>query len=292
MTNLRGALLMILAMAGFAAEDVFVKLLSVRLPMGQILIYMGVGGGLGFAVLAQRAGRCVISRGFWHPVVLWRNAGEILGTASFITAIALVPLSLATALLQTNPLFVTLGAILFLGERVGWRRWLALGLGLVGVLVILRPGMAGFDPNALFALLGALGLAGRDLALRQRPASVHPLQLSSWGFAMLIPLGLVMLAVQGGPVRVGGTEMVYIVAAIGLGMAGYHALTHAMTQGEVGFVTPFRYVRVVFAFAVAWVIFDERPDAWMFVGAAIVVGAGLYTLIRERQVARAARRAA
>ena len=292
MNNLRGAVLMILAMAGFAAEDAFIKLLATRMPMGQILIYMGAGGGLGFALLAQRAGACVLSRGFGHPVVLWRNAGEIVGTAAFITALGLIPLSLATALLQTNPLFVTLGAILFLGERVGWRRWLALGLGLVGVLVILRPGFAGFDPNALFALLGALGLAARDLALRQRPASVHPLQLSAWGFVMLIPVGLAMLALGDGPVRIAGREPLYLVGAIGLGMAGYHALTHAMTQGEVGFVTPFRYVRVVFAFAVAWVIFDERPDAWMFVGAAIVVGAGLYTLIRERQVARAARRAA
>jgi len=158
--------------------------------------------------------------------------------------------------------------------------------------VILRPGFAGFDPNALFALLGALGLAVRDLALRQRPASVHPLQLSAWGFAMLVPVGLGMLAFDRGPVRIDGPQAALFAAALGLGMAGYHALTHAMKEGEVSFVTPFRYVRVVFAFAVAWVVFAERPDSWMFAGAAIVVGAGLYTLLRERRLARADRSAA
>jgi len=286
MNNLRGALLMVLAMAGFATVDALLKILAAGMPMGQVLTYLGAGGGLGFAVLASRAGACVFSRQFWHPVVLLRNGGEILGTAAFITALSLIPLSLATALLQTNPLFVTLGAIAFLGERVGWRRWLAIAVGLGGVLVILRPGLEAFDPNALFAIGGALALSVRDLALRLRPESVHPLQLSAWGFSMLVPVGLGMLALDRGPVRIGTVQLVQLAAAIGIAMAAYHALTHAMKAGEVGFVTPFRYVRVVFGFAIAWVVFAERPDSAMFVGAAIVVGAGLYTLLRERHTAR------
>ena len=286
MDNLRGAFLMVLAMAGFAAEDAFVKILSAQMPMGQVLIYLGAGGGFGFALLANRAGLCVFSRLFWHPLVLMRNLGEIVGTAAFITALALIPLSLATALLQTNPLFVTLGAILFFGEKVGWRRWVAIGIGLGGVLVMLRPGFGGFDPNALFAVLGALGLAVRDLALRHSPASVHPLQLSAWGFTMLIPVGLGMLALDQAPVRIGGGAALLLTGAIVLGMAGFHALTLAMRAGDVGFVTPFRYVRVVFGFTIAWVVFHERPDLAMLLGAAIVVGAGVYTLIRERRIAR------
>ena len=289
MDNLRGAFLMMLAMAGFAVEDALIKILSAQMPMGQVLIYLGAGGGLGFALLANRAGLCVFARGFWHPMVLLRNGGEIVGTAAFITALGLIPLSLATALLQTNPLFVILGAIVFFGEQVGWRRWLAIGIGLGGVLVILRPGLSAFDPNALFAILGALGLAVRDLALRHRPASIHPLQMSAWGFTMLVPVGLGMLAFDQGPVRIGGDALLPLAAVIALGMAGYHALTFAMRAGEVGFVTPFRYVRVVFGFAIAWIVFGERPDLWMFIGAGIVVGAGLYTLIRERRLARTAR---
>ncbi len=288
MNNLRGAFLMMLSMGAFAVEDALLKILATTMPMGQVVIYLGIGGGFGFALLANRAGYCVIGRGFWHPMVLLRSGGEIVGTAAFITALALIPLSLASALLQTNPLFVALGAILLFGETVGWRRWLAIGIGFGGVMVMLRPGFVGFDPNALFAILGALGLALRDLALRHRPASVHPLQLSAWGFAMLVPVGLGMLALDQGPVRIGGTEAGMLVGAIGLSMAGYHALTLAMQADEVGFVTPFRYVRLVFGFALAWVLFGERPDLWMFIGAGIVVGAGLYTLIRERRVTRRA----
>ncbi len=291
MDNMRGAMLMVLAMAGFAVEDALLKILSQTIPMGLVMICLGAGGGLGFAILAWRAGASVLAPSFWHPMVLLRNLAEIAGTAAFITALSLIPLALATALLQANPLFVSLGAILFFGEHVGWRRWVAIGIGLAGVLVILRPGAEGFDPNAGFALFGAVSLALRDLALRHRPADVRPLQLSAWGFAMLIPVGLGMLALDSGPVRLGPREAALMLAVVAIGMGGYHALTHAMRAGEVGVVTPFRYVRVVFGFVIAWVVFGERPDVWMFVGAAIVVGAGLYTLLREGRAARQRRAA-
>ncbi|HHC29274.1 MAG TPA: EamA family transporter, partial [Rhodobacterales bacterium] len=180
MENLRGALLMILSMAGFAAEDAFVKTVTQTLPMGQVLIYLGAGGGLAFALLATRAGYCAWSRRFWHPMVLLRNGGEIVGTAAYVTSIALLPLSLATTLLQANPLFVTLGAIVFFGERVGWRRWIALAVGLAGVLLILRPGAESFRPEALIGILAAAALALRDLATRHDRSGAHPLQLAAW----------------------------------------------------------------------------------------------------------------
>ncbi|PIE08861.1 MAG: EamA family transporter [Rhodobacterales bacterium] len=292
MDNLRGALLMVFAMAGFAVEDALIKILSRSVPMGMVMICLGAGGALGFALLARRAGVAALTRCFWHPMVLLRNLAEIAGTAAFVSALSLIPLSLATALLQTNPLFVSLGAIVFFGERVGWQRWVAIGVGLAGVLVILRPGFASSDPKALLAVFAAFSLAMRDLALRHCPAGVHPRQLSAWGFAMLIPIGLAMLAFDSGPVRPGLREAGLMLAIIALGMGGYHALTHAMRAGEVGVVTPFRYVRVVFGFALAWAVFGERPDLWMFVGAAIVVGAGLHTLLREGRAARRVAKAA
>lgn len=285
MDNLRGALFMILAMAGFAAEDAFFKTVTQSVPMGQVLIYVGLGGGLAFSALAARAGYCAWSRRFWNRMILLRNAGEILGTSAYVTALMLIPLSLASALLQANPLFVTLGAILFFGERVGWRRWLAIGIGLVGVLVILRPGLSGFDANALFALLAALGLAARDLVTRHGPPDVHPLQTSAWGFFMLVPVGAVMLWSSGGPVRTDTTEALLILASLALGMIGYYALTLAVRIGEVGFVTPFRYTRLVFGITLGWIVFAERPDTLTLIGAGIVVGSGLYTLIRERRIA-------
>lgn len=284
MDNLRGALLMMLAMLGFSAEDAFIKTITQTVPLGQVLIYMGAAGGFLFAILANRAGYCIWSRAFFHPMILFRNAGEVVGTSAFVTALTLIPLAMASALLQANPIFVALGAILFFGERVGWRRWLAIGAGLAGVLIILRPWSAGFEPEAIIAIVAALGLSVRDLGSRHQPRSVHPLQTSTWGFLLLVPIGAVMLSVSGGTVRLNGTEAALIAGAVALAMIGYHALTLAMQAGEVGFVTPFRYVRLVFGITMGWALFGERPDGWMLTGAAIVVGAGLYTLIRERRL--------
>lgn len=284
MDNLRGALLMILAMLGFSAEDAFIKTITQTVPLGQVLIYMGAAGGFLFAILANRAGYCIWSRAFFHPMILFRNAGEVVGTSAFVMALTLIPLSLASALLQANPIFVALGAILFFGERVGWRRWMAIGAGLTGVLIILRPWANAFDPGAVVAIIAALGLSVRDLGSRHQPRSVHPLQTSTWGFMLLVPIGAVMLSISGGAVRLNGTEMAMIAGAVALAMIGYHALTLAMQAGEVGFVTPFRYVRLVFGILMGWALFAERPDGWMLTGAAIVVGAGLYTLIRERRL--------
>lgn len=285
MDNLRGALLMILAMAGFAIEDAFIKALTDRVPSGQVLLLIGLGSGIGFAIAATRAKACWITRSVLHPMVILRNAGEIVGTGAFVIAITLVPLAMASALLQATPLFVTLGAILFFGERVGWRRWMALGIGLVGVIVILRPGLEGFRPEAVFALLSAIGIATRDLATRHRPSHIHTLQLSTWGFFTLVPVGAAMLALGDGPVRMSGVESLQLLAAMGFGAISYYALMLAVQLGEVGFVTPFRYTRLIFAMILAWTIFAERPDLFTLIGAAIVVGSGLYTLIRERRIA-------
>jgi drug/metabolite transporter (DMT)-like permease len=289
MDNLRGALLMILSMAGFAIEDAFVKTVLGRgMPIGQVFVFLGLAGGLAFALLAIRRGRCATSLAFFHPAVLARNAGEIIGTSAYVTALTLIPLSLLGALLQAVPIFVVLGAILFLGERVGWRRWGAIAAGLAGVLIILRPGAADFDPNALWGLLGALGIAARDVVTRRVPVTIHPLQLGSWGFFMLVPVGAVMLSLSGGAIRPGTTEIWLLLGALALGMAGYHALTLAVGIGEIAYVTPFRYTRLVFALAIGAMLFGEHLDRTTLAGAGLVVGAGIYTLWRERR--NAARR--
>lgn len=284
MDNLRGALLMILSMAGFAIEDAFVKTVLERgMPIGQVFVFLGLAGGFAFALLANRRGRCALSLAFLHPAVLARNAGEIVGTSAYVTALALIPLSLLGALLQAVPIFVVLGAILFLGERVGWRRWGAIAAGMAGVLIILRPGAADFDPNALWGLLAALGIAARDVVTRRVPATIHPLQLGSWGFFMLVPVGAVMLSLSGGAIRPGTTEVGLLLGALALGMAGYHALTLAVGIGEIAYVTPFRYTRLVFALAIGAILFGEHLDKTTLAGAGLVVGAGIYALWRERR---------
>lgn len=179
MDNMRGIMLMVLAMAGFAAEDMFIKLAASGLPVGQILVVLGLVGALMFMVYARVNGTSVFSKGFFHPAVLVRNLTEMLGGLCFVTALTLIPLATATTILQATPLLVTMGAALVLGEAVGWRRWTAILIGFCGVLLVIRPGLEGFEPEVLWAVLGVVGLAIRDLASRKVPKTISSLQLSA-----------------------------------------------------------------------------------------------------------------
>jgi len=288
MENLRGAALMTLAMALFALEDMMIKIMAGDWPIGQIVLALGLGGTPVFALLALRQGHALWHRDLATAPVILRNVAELIGTFGFVTAIALIPLSTASAILQSAPLVVTIGAALFLGEQVGWRRWTAILIGLAGVLLIIRPGMDGFDPLALWAVVGMLGLAARDVIVRKVPKQVHTLQLAFLGFATLIPTGLLLLAAGDTSLQpiASGTAL-YAVIAIVLGVCAYYAILIATRIGEVSFVTPFRYTRMVFALIIGVAVFGERPDALMLVGSAIVIASGLYTLWREgRQKSR------
>ena len=292
MENLRASALMVLAMFGFALEDMFIKRLSADLPVGQILIMLGSGGAVAFGIIALARGHRLFSRDLLSGPVLLRNLGELIGTLGFITAIALTPLSSASAILQATPLAVTLGAALFMGEQVGWRRWSAIFVGFAGVPLVIRPGLEGFEPASLFAVQAVIGLALRDLATRAVPRSVTSMQLSSYGFATTVPAGVVLIWLSGGAVNPDPANWRDICLALMLGVGAYYAIVAAMRFGEVSFVTPFRYTRLVFALVIGVTVFGERPDALTLTGAAIIIGSGLYTLLREQRLHRRARRAA
>ena len=279
--NLRGSLFMVLAMAGFAVEDMFLKTAAKTLPVGEILILFGGGGMLVFAALAIRKGQRVLAPEILSPPILIRAVFEVLGRFFYTLAIALTPLSSASAILQATPLVVVAGAALVFGERVGWRRWSAIALGFAGVLLILRPGLEGFTAMSLLAVAGTLGFAGRDLATRAAPPALSNLQLGIYGFAMMVPAGAALLAWTGGAVVPGPIAAACLLAAIGVGVFAYNALTIAMRSGEVSVVTPFRYTRLVFALILGALVFHERPDAATLTGAAIVVATGIFTLLRS-----------
>ena len=281
---------MVLAMLGFAIEDMFIKQMAGALPVGQIIAVLGFGGALVFAVVIRAQGRRVWDGEALHPLVLTRNALEIGGTVCFVTALARVDISTASAILQATPLAVTLGAALFLGESVGWRRWLAIAVGFAGVLLIVRPGTARFDPDALFAIGAVIGLGGRDLVTRAVPRGISSMKLSTYAFAALVPTGIVLMLVQGeGPVTPDRADTIRLVAAVFLGMAAYSAIVAATRIGDLSVVSPFRYTRLVFALVIGALAFGERPDGVTLAGAALIVCSGLYTLWREARHGRASK---
>ncbi len=291
MENIRGIALMTAAMFGFAIEDALVKTLSVTMPVGQILILLGLGGALIFGGITWAQGTNLITRDLLDPLMLTRNLGEMFGTMAFVSALALSPMSLVAAIVQAMPLMVTMGAALFLGAPVGWRRWSAIIIGFIGVLIIIRPGTAEFDIGAVLALLGVTGLTARDLATRVMPAKYSSMQLSCYGFFAVVPAGLLLWAFSGRAFAPQSPEVIRLAAALLAGVMGYYALTLSMRMGDISVITPFRYSRLLFALILGAIVFGERPDAYMLTGSAIVIAAGLYTLIREARLARAAQQA-
>lgn len=285
MDNFRGAVLMVVSMMGFALEDMFIKLLADVLSVGQILTMLGLGGSLIFGAVVIAQGRRPLTRDMLNIPLTLRAIGEIFGTMCFISAIVLTPISSASAILQATPLVVTLGAALFLGETVGWRRWSAIIVGLVGVLLIIRPGMDSFQMLSLLAVGGVFGLAMRDLATRRTPAIFSSMQLSFLGFVVIIPAGLILMGLQSQSfVMPRGMEWVFFLLAMGTGVFGYYAIVAAMRVGEVSFVTPFRYARLLFALVIGVAVFDESPDALTLLGASVIVLSGIYTVWRARKI--------
>lgn len=281
--NLRGSLLMVAAMAGFAVEDMFLKFAARSLPVGQILMIFGGGGMLAFAALTKLRGERVFHPAILSRPILIRAVFEVMGRLFYTLAIAYTALSSASAILQATPLVVVAGAALIFGERVGWRRWAAILVGFAGVLIILRPGLEGFTVASLLAVAGTIGFAGRDLATRAAPPVLSNLQLGVYGFAMMVPTGAVLLMFSGYAVMPDLAASGQLLAATVVGVAAYYALTAAMRMGDVGVITPFRYTRLVFALILGVALFNERPDGYTLIGSAIIVASGIYTLIRGRK---------
>ncbi len=293
MNNLHGILLVIASMAFFTLEDMFIKRLSGSLPVGQILILLGMICALVFALLAKSQRAALFAPAAWKVKPVMRAATEMVSAMAFATALARVEISTVAAVFQATPLVITMGAALFLGEDVGWRRWLAICTGFAGVLLIIRPGLDGFEPAALLVVIAVLGVAARDLLTRTMNSAVPSSVVSFQAYITLIPAGALLLAFTPGDAQMlEGVEWGMLLGGSLFGVLGYYGIVVAMRVGDAAAVTPFRYTRLLFSILVGVVVFGERPDALTLAGAALIIGSGLYTFVREQRLARQARRRA
>ena len=287
MNNFKGILLMLIAMAGFKMEDLFMKKLSVNLSTGQILITLGIGSSLAFAIMAKIKGYNLTSKVFWTKGMVIRQFADGIAAVAFITALTLIPLSTVAAVFQATPLVLTMGAAFFLGETVGWRRWLAIIIGLIGVLIIIRPGMDSFDPNVSFVLIAVLFVTIRDLITRKLPSNVPSTIVSFQAFLSLIFAGGLLTTLDAQKfVSLVDYQVYYIIGGVIFGVIGYYCIVAATRIGEAGVLTPFRYSRLLLAIIIGYFVFNERPDIFTLFGASIVIITGIYTVCRGRYVAR------
>ena len=277
---------MAVAMAGFTLNDSITKAVSSEMNFGQVMLVRGLFAivliaGFAFQQRAIRPLRTLMMK----PVAL-RVFGEIGGTISFMAAITHLPLANTSAIFQALPLVITLGAALVLGEPVGWRRWSAIVAGFIGVIIIVRPGIEGFNQFTLLALVSVAFCAIRELATRQIPAQIPSLFITSVTTVIIAATGAAILVPLGGWTPVSGRALGLLALAAVLLLIGYQCVIMALRTGDISAVAPFRYTALLWAMLLGYLVFGDRPDAMMVTGASIIVLSGLYAFYRERMRAR------
>jgi drug/metabolite transporter (DMT)-like permease len=282
-SNLRGSLFMAAAMASFTVNDTITKAVSAELNIGEILLVRGLVAMVLVAALAwyRDALRSFRALLIW-PVGL-RVLGEIGGTLTYLSAISQIPLANASAIFQALPLVITLGAALVFGEPVGWRRWLAISAGFIGVLVIVRPGAEGFSQAALLALASVGFCAVRDLATRRIPKHLPTVFITLLTTVTVTTAGAVVLVPLGGWRPPSGNALGLLTFAAVLILIGYQCIIVSLRTGDISAVAPFRYTALPWAMLTGYLAFGHKPDGPMLAGAAIIVASGLYAFYRERK---------
>ena len=276
----RGIALILASTVFLGASDVTAKYLSATLPSIEIawirfLVFALVmspamlPGSPLFALRTERPGFQVM-----------RGIALLASSLFFISGLRFLPIAEASATGFVSPLFVTALSIVFLSERVGLRRWIATALGLIGVLIILRPGTSAFHPAAFFPIVSALAWACTLIMTRMMSGREHALTTMTWssiaGIAVLTALvPLVWVAPTWHDIAFG--------ILIGVAStAGQWIVVLAFRYADASVLAPFSYTQLLWVSILGFVIFGEVPDLWTVVGAAFIVGSGLYTAHRER----------
>lgn len=284
--NLRGIVAMLISMAAFVANDTCLKLIHETVPLGEIIVLRNTVSTLYILAFAALFGGLTWPENPQTRLLGWRLTGELLSTILFLSGLVALPIADATAIGQFTPLAITAAAAIFLKEHVGWRRWLAALVGLIGVLLIVRPGTTAFAPAALLILAAVATIVLRDLTTRYISDEVSTLTLTLMSAAIGILAGAVLLPFETWVLPSARETGLMMACALFLTL-GYAFVIVAMRNGEVAIVSPFRYAVIVFAIASGWLVWGELPDSIQMFGIVILTAAGIYTFHRERVVARA-----
>ena len=277
---------MMMSMACFAVEDTFIKLLSARLPATQILFSIGFGGALITLVLATVLNVNLADKILLNKHVISRTIADLFGALSFTSAMVLIPMSLLASILQATPLFVTLGAAILLGEKVGWRRWSAIFIGFLGVIIILQPGYGSFQLASLLGLAAVLCLALRDVVTRDIATEIPTLTVTFYACIAMGSAGFIAYPFFGPPIMPTTYEVVILICAAIIGLTGYFLLVLATRKGDVSVIAPFRYSRLLFSLGLASLILGEKLTLPILLGGLLVVSSGIYTFGRERRLVK------
>ncbi len=282
--NLRAIGIMMLSMAAFTCNDAVMKAVTQTLPLYES---MTLRGGIVVAIMlviarAQGGLRLRVPRGDLLPLAV-RTLADLSSTVLYLVALQHMALANLSAIMQALPLAVTLAAAVFFHERLGWRRLSAIGIGLVGVLLILRPGTGAFDIWSALVVLAMLLIVARDIVTRLFSVHAGSSTIAFYAAISVMLTGAVLATGETWRTPTAG-ELALLLLSAGFLSVGYLTAVASMRVGEISVVAPFRYTSLVWAIMLGLVVFGDWPDMWTWAGSALVVGAGIYTILRERKV--------
>ena len=272
--------MLLLSQALFVSSDSFVKLLGTEMPPGQIMAFRGVMA----VALAASVLIATVEPARWRlaltPMVGVRAGLESISAALFIMSLPHLPLSDITVFMQFTPLSITLLAALILREHVGWRRWAAIAVGFIGVLLVAKPGASEFSPYAISAIMVALIISVRDLITRRLdPAIPTP------AITLTTTLAVCLLGFAAAPfedwITLSWDQAALLAGSAILVTTANAAIIRAFRGTDLTVVSPFRYFGVLWAVGLGFAVWGEIPDLLAICGTVLIVGSGLYTMHRE-----------
>lgn len=275
----------------FTAGDASMKLVATRLPTGEAVFLRCLLSLVMVTVAAAMTGALATLHRAFVPLMGWRALGDAGSALFFQAALASLAFADIVGILQLTPMSLTAASAIFLGAAVGWRRWSAVAVGLVGALLVIKPGSSAFNAWAVVAVLSVAAGTLRDLCTRSLDRSISPLvimMLSQAAVALGALAGVVFETwVAPAPLQLGE-----IAVAATCVLLGHLLIIHSLRVGDIAAVAPFRYAGILWAILLGFVIWGELPDALSVLGIALLIGAGLYTFHRERLALRAVKAAA
>jgi drug/metabolite transporter (DMT)-like permease len=285
--TLRGALWMLLACACFSSMNGIVRHLGQDLPTFVMVFFRCLFGLIALLPWLLKPGLASLraSRPALHGV---RVVMAFVAMAAWFYGLKMMPLAEATALSFTTPLFATVAAVVFLGEVMRARRWTATLVGFAGAMIILRPGLTTITDATLFILLAAFLMALSQTIVKLLTRNEHPNATVFWLVFLMTPVSLVPA------IFVWQTPTIEQFAwLIGLGVVatlGHQSLARSLGATEATAVYPIDFTRLIFAAAIGFLAFDEAPDMWTWIGAAVIMTSSVYIAHREARLRRAAQK--
>ena len=284
--NMKGAALMTGCVSAYVINDAFMKLLFSEIALFQAIFLRSIITVPPVLVMVWTTKVAISNLSKQDKrLIMLRVVAEIFTTIAFLTALKHMPLANVTAILQALPLAITMAAALFLSEPVGWRRWTAILIGFVGILIVVRPGLEGFNIYSLSALMAVIFITVREISTRKLTSQVPTITVVlSTAVGSALFAGIMMIGSELDTVSA-LSWLLILGAAVAVSIATLLSVM-AMRIGEIGFVSPFRYTSMLGAIGLGILLFGDWPDQPTLVGTLIIVSTGIYTFHREKTIGR------